>query len=67
MLSVNELGDRIRDVFPDATQVSDTAVRFTRRDGDRPYAVCHVRDDHLRLSSLFDEAVQFARDPDAGE
>jgi len=42
MISVAELGDRIRTVFPDAAQVSDSAVRFVRVNEEKPYAVCYV-------------------------
>ncbi len=42
MLNVTQLRERIAVDFPDATQVSESAVRFIRGADSRPYAVCYV-------------------------
>jgi DNA repair exonuclease SbcCD ATPase subunit len=42
MLNLAELGSRLRREFPDAAPVSDTAIRFTRKDENAAFAVYYI-------------------------
>ena len=42
MLNVTQLRDRVAADYPDATQVSETAVRFVKSANNRPFAVCYL-------------------------
>lgn len=42
MLDLEALRSRLHSKYPDAVVVSDTAIRFTRKDKDEPFAVYYV-------------------------
>lgn len=41
-LNLEQIKERISDYYFDIQQVDDTIIRFTKMDGNKPYAICYI-------------------------